>query len=139
MTDTVTPSTSPSTSTFIRGPHHAKDFMGTHMLTLHCSSPQCSVQVRIGRVLNTQRTPGAFRFCPTCGSPALAHTDTEETYWEALARSYSLPVDLIRMLYDEWDTREFHRFADFVAFMQADDAATPSETDHVTDHVNDHE
>lgn len=105
---------------FVRTPNGPKDFLGTYMLTLGCSSSQCDTKVRIGRVLNTQRSIGPFRFCPVCGAPAHAHHDTEESYWEMLARSFKLPIDLVKMLYEEWDPNEHANFRTFVEEMQAE-------------------
>jgi hypothetical protein len=50
----------------------------------------------------------------------MAVHDTEESYWDTLARAYSLPVDLIKLMYEEWDPNEHQRFSDFVKAMQTE-------------------
>lgn len=114
----------PAQEEFIRGPRNAKDFVGTHMLTIGCIAPQCGIKVRIGRIIDhgRQKQPiGAFQFCPQCGGPASAFHDTESSYWDTLARSYKLPVSVIKLIYEEWDPTEHNNFSDFVAEMQASD------------------
>jgi hypothetical protein len=89
------------------------------MMTLSCTSADCLTKVRIGRFLKNPVTRiGAFAFCPVCGGRASAHTDTDETYWETLARAYELPVEAVQAIHSIWDCNEYNRFSDFVNVMK---------------------
>lgn len=84
-------------------------------LTLKCINKDCLLNVRVGRLLNRPALAiGSFMFCPLCGSKAYTTQDHEETYWEEIAKAYEMPVEIMRMLYDTWDSREHNKFRDHV-------------------------
>lgn len=39
-------------------------------------------------------------------------------YWQTLADTYGLPVELVKMLYDDWNTQEYPNFGDYVMARQ---------------------
>lgn len=99
----------------------ACNYHRTYLLTFQCSA--CKVRFRIGRVLRPHPVgPGAFKFCALCGAETVGviQNDEEETYWESLAMGFDLPVDLIKLLYEDWSPDEHHRFSDYVKEMMAE-------------------
>lgn len=98
-----------------------KENLQVRMLTLSCLQKDCLTKLRIGRFIYRPTTRvGTLQFCPVCGGKAQAHTDTDETYWETLANSYDLPVQIIQQLYAIWDRNEYEKFYDFVQEMKKD-------------------
>lgn len=68
--------------------------------------------------------PGQLQFCPRCGAATNAHMDADEDYWDVLAAAFdNMPVDLVKMLYQEWDRTKYQRFGSYVhAAMQEFDS-----------------
>lgn len=93
------------------------------MLTLRCMNNECLLRLRIGRILSLP-TPrvGALRYCPLCGKDAIISTDNEESYWEALARAYELPVPILKEIFGIWDSTKYPRLKDFVDEIKRDAA-----------------
>lgn len=86
--------------------------------TSTCTNKECLTEVRVGRFLNRPSTfVGGFKFCPMCGSQAITGRDSDEDYWETLAKSYKLPVEIIKMLHESWNVHEHRKFYDHVQQM----------------------
>ena len=90
-----------------------------YMLTLDCANKRdCNLRLRVGRFLSKPAlSVGMLRICPACGGPAFTTTDSDEDYWEALSNAYKLPVEIVHMLYDTWDSNKHNRFSDHVSEM----------------------
>lgn len=90
-----------------------------NMLTLSCQNKECMLRIRVGRIISKPALRiGAFTFCPLCGSKAASGQDMEESYWESIAQSYGLPVELMKMLYDTWIPGEHQKFSDYIEYMK---------------------
>lgn len=59
--------------------------------------------------------PGEFGYCPRCGAKCNGTIDPEQDYYELLSEAFGgMPVELVKMLYQEWDRRAFPKFRDYV-------------------------
>jgi hypothetical protein len=89
------------------------------MKTLACLNKDCLLRIRLERVIDKPIISiQKLGFCPGCGGKALQLDELNEDYWEQLAKSYELPVFLLRQLYDNWDHNEYPNFRDFVNAMK---------------------
>jgi len=62
-------------------------------------------------------------YCPGCGSTNLVHQDHKRDYWYILAEGFGLPANeeganLIKDIYNTWDTTEYAKFADYMRSLQ---------------------
>lgn len=81
-------------------------------VTLTCNS--CKSQFRFERT-GLRTSTWIPDFCPHCGTKGVVTTlDAERDYWEILAESYGLTVELTKGLYEIWDPNMDQNFGDFV-------------------------
>jgi hypothetical protein len=91
-------------------------------ITIKCHAA-CGMMVRIYRV-EPSTAIGAYKYCPQCGSQNVsAYMSADDNHWEALARDYDLPIQLLQQLYKLWVPSKHYRFADFVHELRAEIAA----------------
>lgn len=88
------------------------------MLTLSCTNTDCLLQLRIGRFLKHPEVGvTSLKYCPFCKSRAIVVVDEKVDYWEMLSNSLEMPVELVTMMYQVWDSEEFPKFPTFVKHM----------------------
>jgi peptide subunit release factor 1 (eRF1) len=81
--------------------------------TIKCLS--CDTIVRVYRVVSAPTTQiGTLQYCPVCASEAKVLKDDDLDYWEILAENYDMPIEIIKQLYEMWDSKVHPRFGDFV-------------------------
>lgn len=87
------------------------------MASAYCE--HCSSLFRVERTPLTGRT-GPFIFCPLCGSPGitLSSAITTDEYWEALGREYGMPADIMREIFNTWNTSEFATLREHIESLQ---------------------
>lgn len=62
-----------------------------------------------------QSNPGDLSWCPRCGARSNSMLDPEADYWDVMSMSFDgMAVELLRMLYSEWDRIRYPRFRDYV-------------------------
>lgn len=88
-------------------------------VTLGCSDLECGLRIRVGRVLSKKAfTIGAFKYCPVCGKVAMGQSDTEQDYWEITAEHFQIPLEALKILYEDWPTKTYPRFGDYIRQVQ---------------------
>jgi hypothetical protein len=99
--------------------------MEIYMMTMRCN--ECENTIRVGH-LQPRTTVEAPQYCVYCASNrTIVYQDIQQDCWEAYARSYSLPISVVKTLYSMWDHHEHSNFGDFVRTMQKEAKEMKSE------------
>lgn len=98
----------------IKDGHVRLERLDVNKFRLHCT--HCGVFVHVMWDTDApQSYPGAFAWCPRCGANATYRLDPEADYWDVLSESLeNMPVELVKLLYVEWDRGRYQNFFTYV-------------------------
>lgn len=92
---------------------------------MHCST--CGAFTKLAWDTDAPSlNPGHFGFCPRCGANTNATLDPEADYWDLMSAAFNnMPIQLLQLLYHEWNRVKYSRFRDYVeAAIASDEAMT---------------